>query len=94
MHFSWLSWPIDGSIVGLYLLATMIVVIVVRKYVGKVERCHPDGRMFCMSAGLGCEWFSLPCCEAIDPALNLSIDRPSPWRSSAAPLWSRSRRAA
>ena len=29
------SWPIDGSIVGLYLLATMIAGIAVRKYVGK-----------------------------------------------------------
>jgi len=34
MHF---SWPIDGSIVGLYLLATMVAGLVVRKYVGKVE---------------------------------------------------------
>src|SRR5205814_10228971 len=33
-HFNWL---LDGSIVGLYLLATMIAGIMVRKYVGGVE---------------------------------------------------------
>jgi solute:Na+ symporter, SSS family len=40
-HF---SWPIDGSIVGLYLLATMIVGILVRRYVGKVEHFLVAGR--------------------------------------------------
>lgn len=40
-HF---SWPIDGSIVGAYLLATMIVGIMVRKYVGKVEHFLVAGR--------------------------------------------------
>ena len=40
-HF---SWPIDGSIVGLYLLATMIAGIMVRKYVGKVEHFLVAGR--------------------------------------------------
>src|SRR5512147_514489 len=40
-HFSW--W-IDGSIVGLYLLATMIAGIWVRKYVGKVEHFLVAGR--------------------------------------------------
>ena len=33
-HF---SYPIDGTIDGLYLLATMIAGLAVRKYVGKVE---------------------------------------------------------
>ena len=28
------NWPIDGSIVGLYLLATMAAGLLVRKYVG------------------------------------------------------------
>ncbi len=38
------SWPIDGSIVGLYLLATMIAGVMVRKYVGKVEHFLVAGR--------------------------------------------------
>src|SRR4051794_9670176 len=40
-HF---SWPIDGSIIGVYLLATMIAGVVVRKYVGKVEHFLVAGR--------------------------------------------------
>jgi len=40
-HFSWL---VDGSIVGLYLLATMTAGIMVRKYVGKVEDFLIAGR--------------------------------------------------
>jgi solute:Na+ symporter, SSS family len=40
-HFNWL---LDGSIVGLYLLATMIAGIMVRKYVGKVEDFIVAGR--------------------------------------------------
>ena len=39
-HFSW----IDGSIVGLYLVATMIAGLSVRKYVGKVEHFLIAGR--------------------------------------------------
>jgi SSS family solute:Na+ symporter len=40
-HF---SWPIDGSIVGVYLLATMVAGVMVRKYVGKVEDFLVAGR--------------------------------------------------
>jgi SSS family solute:Na+ symporter len=40
-HFSWL---VDGSIVGLYILITMIAGIMVRKYVGKVEHFLIAGR--------------------------------------------------
>jgi len=40
-NFSWLA---DGSIIGLYLLATMVAGIVVRKYVGKVEHFLVAGR--------------------------------------------------
>lgn len=40
-HF---NWAIDGSIVGLYLLATMIAGVAVRKYVGKVEDFLVAGR--------------------------------------------------
>ena len=40
-HFSWM---IDGSIVGLYLLATMVAGVMVRKYVGKVEHFLVAGR--------------------------------------------------
>ena len=40
-HF---SWGIDGSIVVLYLLVTMVAGIMVRKYVGKVEHFLVAGR--------------------------------------------------
>lgn len=40
-HFSWL---LDGSIVGVYLLLTMIAGIMVRRYVGKVEDFIVAGR--------------------------------------------------
>ena len=40
-HFNWL---LDGSIVGLYLLATMAAGLMVRKYVGKVEHFLVAGR--------------------------------------------------
>src|SRR5688500_1416831 len=38
------SWAVDGSIVGLYLLATMIAGLFVRKYVGRVEGFLVAGR--------------------------------------------------
>src|SRR5205085_7511125 len=37
-------WPVDGTIVGLYLLATMIAGIMVRRYVGGVEDFLVAGR--------------------------------------------------
>ena len=40
-HF---SWAIDGSIVGFYLVATMVAGLMVRKYVGKVEHFLVAGR--------------------------------------------------
>src|SRR5438552_17239702 len=40
-HFNWL---LDGSIVGLYLLATMVAGLMVRRYVGKVEHFLVAGR--------------------------------------------------
>src|SRR5438876_788542 len=40
-HF---NWYVDGSIVGVYLLATMIAGVMVRKYVGKVEDFLVAGR--------------------------------------------------
>lgn len=40
-HF---SWPIDGSIVGLYLLATMAAGLMVRRYVRRVEDFLVAGR--------------------------------------------------
>src|SRR5258708_3671579 len=40
-HF---SMPIDGSIVGIYLIVTMIAGLMVRKYVGKVEHFIVAGR--------------------------------------------------
>ncbi len=38
------SWLVDGSIIGLYLLITMVAGIMVRKYVGKVEHFLVAGR--------------------------------------------------
>jgi SSS family solute:Na+ symporter len=38
------NWLLDGSIVGLYLLATMAAGLMVRKYVGKVEHFLVAGR--------------------------------------------------
>jgi solute:Na+ symporter, SSS family len=38
------SWLVDGSIIGLYLLVTMVAGIMVRKYVGKVEHFLVAGR--------------------------------------------------
>ena len=38
------SWAIDGSIVTVYLLATMVAGVMVRKYVGKVEHFLVAGR--------------------------------------------------
>jgi len=40
-HF---NWALDGSLVGLYLLVTMVAGIAVRKYVGKVEHFLVAGR--------------------------------------------------
>lgn len=48
-HF---SWPIDGSIIGLYLLATMIAGISVRRYVGKVEHFLVAGREMNLYLGI------------------------------------------
>lgn len=47
-HLSWL----DGSIVGLYILATMIAGIAVRKYVGKVEHYLIAGREMNLYLGI------------------------------------------
>jgi Na+/proline symporter len=38
------SWPIDGSIIGLYILATMVAGLMVRKYVSNVEDFLVAGR--------------------------------------------------
>lgn len=46
------SWPIDGSIVGLYLLVTMIAGLAVRKYVGKVEHFLVAGREMDLYLGI------------------------------------------
>src|SRR5512144_2595109 len=48
-HFNW--W-IDGTIVGVYLLATMIAGIMVRKYVGKVEHFLVAGREMNLYLGI------------------------------------------
>ena len=38
------NWLLDGSIVGVYLLVTMVAGLMVRKYVGKVEHFLVAGR--------------------------------------------------
>jgi len=40
-HFNWL---LDGSIIGLYLLATMVAGLLVRKYVSRVDHFLVAGR--------------------------------------------------
>ena len=47
-NFSW----IDGSIVGVYLLATMAAGIMVRKYVGRVETFLVAGREMNLYLGI------------------------------------------
>lgn len=49
MQFNWL---VDGSIVGLYILATMVAGIVVRKYVGGVEDYLVAGRELNLHLGI------------------------------------------
>lgn len=48
-HFSWL---VDGSLVGLYLVVTMVAGVVVRKYVGKVEHFLVAGREMNLYLGI------------------------------------------
>jgi SSS family solute:Na+ symporter len=48
-HFSWL---LDGSIIGAYLLITMVAGIMVRKYVGKVETFLIAGREMNVHLGI------------------------------------------
>ena len=47
-NFSW----IDGSIVGLYIIVTMVAGIAVRKYVGKVEHFLIAGREMNLYLGI------------------------------------------
>jgi len=46
------SWPIDGSIVGVYIIVTMAAGIAVRKYVGKVEQFLIAGREMNLYLGI------------------------------------------
>ncbi len=46
------NWLLDGSIVGLYLLATMVAGLYVRKYVGKVEHFLVAGREMDVHLGI------------------------------------------
>lgn len=46
------SWPVDGAIVGVYLLAAMVAGIAVRKYVGKVETFLIAGREMNLYLGI------------------------------------------
>jgi SSS family solute:Na+ symporter len=46
------SWPIDGTIVGVYLLGTMIAGLLVRKYVSRVEDFLVAGREMNMYLGI------------------------------------------
>src|SRR5947207_8816193 len=61
-HF---NWYVDGSIVGVYLLATMIAGVMVRKYVGKVEDFLVAGRemnVYLAIASLAATEFGLVTC--------------------------------
>ena len=58
-------WAVDGSIVGLYLLATMVAGIMVRKYVSKVEHFLVAGRevdVFLGIASLAATEFGVAAC--------------------------------
>ena len=46
------SWLVDGSIVGLYLVVTMLAGLMVRKYVGKVEHFLVAGREMNLFLGI------------------------------------------
>src|SRR5690349_21069583 len=46
------NWLLDGSIVGLYLLVTMVAGLMVRKYVGKVEHFLVAGREMNLYLGI------------------------------------------
>src|SRR6187397_3030367 len=46
------NWLLDGSIVGLYLLVTMVAGVYVRKYVGKVEHFLVAGREMDVHLGI------------------------------------------
>ncbi|HOK77397.1 MAG TPA: sodium:solute symporter family protein, partial [Verrucomicrobiota bacterium] len=59
------SWLVDGSIVGLYLLATMTAGILVRKYVSKVDHFLVAGRemnVFLGIASLAATEFGIVTC--------------------------------
>ncbi|MCU0784039.1 MAG: hypothetical protein MUF81_08330 [Verrucomicrobia bacterium] len=46
------NWLLDGSIVGVYLLATLIAGLMVRKYVSRVDRFLVAGREMNVSLGI------------------------------------------
>jgi len=46
------SWPIDGTIVGLYLLATMVAGLMVRKYIHNVDDFIVAGRAMDLHLGI------------------------------------------
>src|SRR5919108_2034032 len=59
------DWLLDGSIVGLYLLATMAAGLYVRKYVGRVEHFLVAGRemdVFLGIASLAATEFGIVTC--------------------------------
>ena len=56
------NWLLDGSIVGVYLLVTMIAGLMVRKYVGKVEHFLVAGREMDVYLGIA----SLAATEFVD----------------------------
>ncbi len=61
-HF---SWPIDGSIIGVYLLVTMIAGIMVRKFIGRVDDFLVAGRemnLFLGIASLAATEFGIVTC--------------------------------
>ena len=99
------SWLVDGSIVGLYLLVTMVAGIMVRKYVGKVEHFLVAGREMNVYLGIASlaatEFGIVTCMYTAQNGYNYGFagatpghaSWPSPCSSSASPASASSRSA-
>ncbi len=81
-HFN--GW-IDGSIVGLYLLATMVAGLWVRRYVSKVEHFLVAGREMNLYLGIASlaatEFGIITCMYAVRGGLHSRVS-PVPYRGS------------
>lgn len=86
-HFSYL----DGSIVGVYLLATMVAGIMVRKYVGKVEHFLVAGREMNLYLGIASlaatEFGIITCMYAAQAGYTRGFSGAIPGICMAAAMW-------